>query len=310
MYNNMDMSDLIILAADEQWWWGQTVKEFTAHRLVLCAASPVFHQLFYPVEGGPDIPPCLSLSQNNSNNSNNSVKVEIEGIPPIAVEAMLEYCYKDRFEKSDYENGYSRNLLWRLWHAAKVFRIKHLVQLCSEVLESTLCDETVFWDLNYSLVYADLGTDIMRKRVKGRIEKQGNSMFEHPNLVWLDTTAIREILSCRAMGSSEPGVVLNNTLRWSLYQLDRTLCEEEDGKKDAEIPLESRIRLIKQIKDGRIKEFTEEDVSKYLDRVLDLVPFSELSQKEFLLHVMDSGLLDQVGTTILAIFFLAFTYYI
>ena len=24
--------------------------------------------------------------------------------------------------------------------------------------------------------------------------------------------------------------------------LDRTLCEEEDGKKDAEIPLESRIR--------------------------------------------------------------------
>ena len=33
LYNNMDMSDLIILAADEQWWWGQTVKEFTAHRL-------------------------------------------------------------------------------------------------------------------------------------------------------------------------------------------------------------------------------------------------------------------------------------
>jgi len=36
------------------------------------------------------------LLRNNSNNSNNSVKVEIEGIPPIAVEAMLEYCYKDR----------------------------------------------------------------------------------------------------------------------------------------------------------------------------------------------------------------------
>ena len=38
-----------------------------------------------------------------------------------------------RFDRSDYENGYSRNLLWRLWHAAKLFRIRHLFQLCSEV---------------------------------------------------------------------------------------------------------------------------------------------------------------------------------
>jgi hypothetical protein len=29
-----------------------------------------------------------------------------------------------RFNSKDYENGYSRNLLWRLWHAAKIFKLK------------------------------------------------------------------------------------------------------------------------------------------------------------------------------------------
>ena len=33
------------------------------HKLVLCAASPVFHQLFYPQEGGAEIPKCLVLTK-------------------------------------------------------------------------------------------------------------------------------------------------------------------------------------------------------------------------------------------------------
>ena len=77
-------------------------------------------------------------------------KLEIEGVPPIAVENLLEYCYKDRywfsllhmvpyivdvfrFDRSDFENGYSRNLLWRLWHISKVLQMNHLFELCSEV---------------------------------------------------------------------------------------------------------------------------------------------------------------------------------
>jgi hypothetical protein len=38
-----------------------------------------------------------------------------------------------RFNSKDFENGYSRNLLWRLWHAAKLFKLKHLFELCSQV---------------------------------------------------------------------------------------------------------------------------------------------------------------------------------
>ena len=91
-----------------------------------------------------------------------------------------------RFDKTDYENGYSRNLLWRLWEAAKLLQMNHLFALCCEAIDrylyniytisiqylrilehlsseikiarnniccdaSTMCDETVYWDLNYSL---------------------------------------------------------------------------------------------------------------------------------------------------------------
>ena len=43
------------------------------------------------------------------------------------------------FDKADYENGYSRNLLWRLWHAAKLLQMQHLFQLCSEVGRKINC---------------------------------------------------------------------------------------------------------------------------------------------------------------------------
>ena len=51
----------------------------------------------------------------------------------MAVESLLEYCYKDRFDRGGFENGYSRNLLWRLWELAKMLEINHLFELCCEV---------------------------------------------------------------------------------------------------------------------------------------------------------------------------------
>ena len=32
LYNNNEMSDLSILAADENWWYGETVKDFTVNK--------------------------------------------------------------------------------------------------------------------------------------------------------------------------------------------------------------------------------------------------------------------------------------
>ncbi len=45
-----EMSDLGLLASDENWWFGETVKDFTAHRLVLGAASPVLHKILYELD--------------------------------------------------------------------------------------------------------------------------------------------------------------------------------------------------------------------------------------------------------------------
>ena len=63
------------------------------HKLVLSTASPVFHQLFYPAEGGPEVPDCLALSRGQAGAVS---RLEITGIPPVAVESLLEYSYKDR----------------------------------------------------------------------------------------------------------------------------------------------------------------------------------------------------------------------
>ncbi len=120
------------------------------------------------------------------------VRLEVDGVPPIAAEALLDYIYNDSyavmklnfelengkivrtyfsFNESDFENGYSRNLLWRLWHASKALEMDHLCQMCSRTLFNTMGEETVFWDLNYAMHYKQLGTgEIMTKVLKVRIE--------------------------------------------------------------------------------------------------------------------------------------------
>ena len=48
----------------------------------------------------------------NFRNSNSNVtKIEIDGIPPIAVEALLEYCYKDRYSCFHKNGSFSVTLL-------------------------------------------------------------------------------------------------------------------------------------------------------------------------------------------------------
>ena len=38
------------------------------------------------------------------------------------------------FCRADYENGYSRNLLWRLWQLSHTLATQHLFQMCTEVI--------------------------------------------------------------------------------------------------------------------------------------------------------------------------------
>ena len=87
LFDNPDMSDLSITATDTTWSWGQTSKEFIVskcnqvqeenisfqgHKLVLCSASPVFHQLFFPQENGLEIPSCLVLTKYVQYTTNNT----------------------------------------------------------------------------------------------------------------------------------------------------------------------------------------------------------------------------------------------
>ena len=121
----------------------------------------------------------ISNCLNTRNLCMHSSLYEIHSLPKTKLTPLNTVCVR-RFDKTDYENGYSRNLLWRLWEAAKLLQMNHLFALCCEAIDrylqylhniytististrylhcnnisydaSTMCDETVYWDLNYSL---------------------------------------------------------------------------------------------------------------------------------------------------------------
>merc|ERR1740129_2008095 len=246
--------------------------------------------MFFPKENGLEIPKCFSLTKSGGGGL---CKLEIQNIPPVAVENLLEYCYKDRFDRADFENGYSRNLLWRLWEVAKLLQMSHLFELCCEAIDATMCDETVYFDLNYSLQYSAFGTDHIKAKVSELTARLNNSLFTHSNFVFLEKTSIKEMLRARLPASSEPLIIYNNLLRWAIFQLDRTLLEECEGAKGSDIPVTERSKLIAKIRDEKVKDFTFADISKYLDIVLELVPWKEMSQSDFVSFAAHTNILPE-----------------
>ena len=102
------MSDVLLNACDENWWFGDTVKDFSAHKFLLGTASPVLHKILF------DWQPDEDTDQSESNGQRRLVleadlevtltlvpcydyqRLELDGVPPIAAEAMLEFIYKDK----------------------------------------------------------------------------------------------------------------------------------------------------------------------------------------------------------------------
>ena len=97
--------------------------------------------------------------------------------------------------------------------------------------------------------------------------------------------------------TSEPLVILNNLLRWAIFQLDSTLLEELDDKRAGDIPVTERTKLITKIREEKVKDFTFSDIWKYLDIVLGLMPWREMSQSNFINFVAHTNILPQVKTT-------------
>lgn len=122
------------------------------------------------------------------------------------------------------------------------------------------------------------------------IEEMEEKVFEHDNFVWLDHEAVNEILIKRKAGSCEAMTIYNNLLRWSLYQLDRNACTEVDEKTGNDIPIEVRLDWIRQCRNGAFDDYLNvTDLKKYLGRGLKMMPWTELSQKDFLNYVVEPG---------------------
>ncbi|XP_040565268.1 uncharacterized protein [Lepeophtheirus salmonis] len=294
-----EMSDIGILSVDENWWFGATVKDFYGHKFLLGSASPVLHHILYEMEfceSNKDIILNLNSKLNvtlTRTKTYDSERLELNGIPPIATEALLEYIYKDKFCKSDFENGYSRNLLWRLWHASVALEMDHLAQITSDTIDETMCEETVFWDLNYSMTFNEMSPEYIKDKVMKMIENLGARLFEHPNFVWIERTGIEEILNRRKPGSCEPLIILNNLLRWVLYQLDRLACCEIHNKSGSEIPIQIRLEWIKDCRDEKYSHIDIDDLEMNLRKGTEFMPWTELSQVDYLKYVSGSKLISE-----------------
>jgi hypothetical protein len=97
------MSDILLNACDERWWYGDTVKDFNAHKFLLGSASPVFHKLLYQWDEELEtddgerhliLDPAFEINLKLIPGYAYQ-RLELEGVPPIAAEALLEYIYKD-----------------------------------------------------------------------------------------------------------------------------------------------------------------------------------------------------------------------
>ena len=160
-----------------------------------------------------------------------------------------------------------------------------------------MCEETVYWDLNYSLLYQEAGTQHIKAKVTELCKNLNNNLYTHPNFVFLAKDSIRELVGMRVASSSEPLVIFNNLLRWAIFQLDSSLLEVVDDKRAGDIPVTERTKLITKIREEKVKDFTFSDIWKYLDIVLALMPWREMSQSNFVNFVAHTNILPQVKTT-------------
>ena len=80
---------------------GDTVRDFNAHRFLLGTASPVLHKILFDWGDPDDELDRLLVLDDHFCVTLRLVKcydyhrLELEGVPPIAAEALLEYIYKD-----------------------------------------------------------------------------------------------------------------------------------------------------------------------------------------------------------------------
>jgi hypothetical protein len=79
----------------------------------------------------------------------------------------------------------------------------------------------------------------------------------------------------------------------SLYQIDRTACSEIDERTGTDIDVRHRLQWVEDARLGVHEHVAREDLEKYLNRGMELMPWTELSQKDFLEYVAPNQMLGE-----------------
>ena len=76
------------------------------------------------------------------------------------------------------------------------------------------------------------------------------------------------------------------------FQIDRTAVCEVDDKSNGDIAIEHRLEWMKQLRRGDFDHLSLSDLKKYLSRGTQQMPWTEMSQSDFLIYVVPNELLD------------------
>ena len=124
-----EMSDVQVKCGDQT---------FDAHQLILSARSPVFKRMF-----------------DNEMKEKRNRLVDIQGFDPIVVQEMLKFIYTGKCSVSDKDAD--PELASELLKAAHRYQLHTLVEMCGDVLPSTLTPENALELLELSDLYEAQG---------------------------------------------------------------------------------------------------------------------------------------------------------
>lgn len=184
LYLNDDMSDVFFVFTNDN---DETIQRLPAHRLILAAASPVFHQMFYG-----DLP--------------EGAQVIISDCSHDGFAEFLQYFYLT-------DITFSSDNVFEVIQMAEKYDLPDLISMCHDFLNEYLSCETVFLTLHIALVY-----DI--KELKANCERlicnDAKSVLAAEAFPYCSPIVLKEILSLPGINVSEVEL-LDAAMQWATH---------------------------------------------------------------------------------------------
>jgi len=181
-------------------------KSFPAHKLILCASSPLFESMLFP-----------SFSdQKDLFSSGKPVEIEIDGVDPVHFYSLLECIYSDK-------TSVDENNVAILIELARKYQVEKLQVLCADVLgaDLTIDNALTMFCMGSQLNDPEFGLDFIAENIEDLLSTDAFTSLPRPQL--------KVLLECDTLECDEI-LLFNSLLKWGEAQLK--LDHKKDKKEE------------------------------------------------------------------------------